>query len=214
MACQNSCEGCNGCVTCNSCNSCLTCVTTCNRCESSCQGSSGCLTRQTFCQACQNASEWQGRFQWNQCVSSNEFFISNSEWNRIISYINNAYGRGYGGESEPLDKDNNDFMTAKSFNDVSNALFGLGGNSSGGKQTVSTNDIIYGYYFENLEDQANNLKYKTSQCSSCNTSCNVSCDSCQSCNRCQSKNRCESNNKCTTGQTSHNCCESSTKPNE
>lgn len=82
-------------------------------------------------------------------------------------------------------------MTAEMFNKVATALGGLGSeapiffnpDSKSYQSTMQTDiDIIYGSYFDTLEDYANNLKYTITQCDNCNAGCNVTCDGCQSCN--------------------------------
>lgn len=187
MACQN----CNGCNTCNgSCNSCNTC-----------QGSY-CLSCQSFCQVGKEVvSSRAGAFTWGEGITteSGDRFFSLDTWKKIFTYINNARTAGtYGKETTEISMENSEYMTAADFNTVSNALFGLGGNSETAvKKEVEVGDIIYGTYFSILASQANTLKYKSNQCDRCNTSCN-NCVTCQTtCNTCQS------------GNTSSSCCETS-----
>lgn len=85
------------------------------------------------------------------------------------------------------DKDPYDYMTEEMFNDVSYALRHLG--STYANLSVEKGDVILGSYFTDLEDYANYLEYKNSQCDVCNVSCNTGCDSgrqaiycCSSCN--------------------------------
>lgn len=180
-----------GCQTCNSCQDCVSCQGTCN-------------TSQAFCAV---SSQKVGSFSFNQCVSSGEtVYKFRTDWNRLITHINNAYAAGSksnGGDSGLPSSDTNEFITAAMFNKISAALGGLG--SAGPSRRVkgksngdSTADVIYGSYFEDLETYANNLKYKTSQCDNCNTKCNVTCNGgtcenhsqtncCSSCNNGESK---------------------------
>lgn len=153
-------------------------------------------------------------------------FFSLDTWNKIITYINNAYSDG-NKESlvseEYIDKDTNKFMTAKKFNEVSDALFSLEkkeekrNDSKYNQRTVYAigsdqkpeGDIIYGSYFVELKDQANKLKYRKTQCYECNTACN-NCNKCEGCNFCLTGNKKPNNRngKCDSGNTSYACCES------
>ena len=217
MSCQSSCEGCNSCNSCQKCHGCNSCVT-CQTCNRSCNGVSGCLSCQSFCQTDQKVSSRQGQFSWGVSVTSDSLFFSRDTWNKIIEYINNARAAGTLSNSglTALTKDNNTFMTASKFNEVSSALFNLGGNDSAhSKKTVYAvgsnekpeGDIVYGSYFTNLADQANHLKYKSNQCDLCNTGCN-NCNNCQGCNTCERGN--ERNGECKSGNTHSKCCESTT----
>lgn len=210
------CQKCNSCQhnTCSSCNSCQSCNSGCQSCNS-CQGS--CQSSQSFCST---GGQTVGSFNFNQCISKGETFLTKTNWNRLITYINNAFSRGSkqnGGSSGLPSKDTNTFMTADIFNKVAAALGKLG--SSGPSRRVSVNSVVYGSYFEDLENYADNLKYKTNQCNRCNVSCNEDCLGCQKCDSgCQSCNKsncgkcngsCQSNNpssccsKCNVGCESH-----------
>lgn len=90
-----------------------------------------------------------------------------------------------------------DFMTADSYNKVIKALKGLGtenftfakdddnNDTTHARESVSKNDLIMGFYFNDIQKKANELMLKGDQCNSCN-SCQ-SCDSgCQKCDKCNS----------------------------
>ena len=171
------CSSCNaGCEAVNSCNKCNSCEK-CNNagCEETC------ILIQSFCNT---TGQSVGSFSFNQCLASNEMFLTKANWNRLITYINNAYAKGSkksGGSSGLPPSDTNDFMTADMFNKVSAALGGLG--SSGPSKRVTKDvDIVLGSYFTSLESYASSLKYTTSQCNKCNASCDVTCKECQLCN--------------------------------
>lgn len=181
MAYDSYCASCNvGCESTNSCNKCNSCEL-CN--NPSCEEK--CILLQAFCGP-EGSGQSVGGFSFNQCVSSDQLFLTKANWNRLITYINNAYARGSkssGGSSGLPSSDTNIFMTAAMFNKVSDALGGLG--SSGPNYNVTggyNGDIILGSYFTNLESYANTLKYKYTQCDRCNTSCDVTCKDCQFCN--------------------------------
>lgn len=158
------------------CQRCNLCLGTCNSCQS-------------FCQV---GAQRVGSFSFNQCVRAGEQFLTKDNWNRLIKYINDAYARGAlrdGGDSglPSNNKDPYDYMTEEMFNDVSYALRHLG--STYANLSVEKGDVILGSYFTDLEDYANYLEYKYSQCDVCNVSCNTGCDSgrqaiycCSSCN--------------------------------
>lgn len=190
-------SGCQTCNTCQGCNSCQSCNSNCN--------DTGCNTIQAFCST--NVGQRVGTFSFGQSVSGDQTFLTKTNWNKIITYINNAYAAGGGekgvdgGDSGLPESDSNTFMTAAMFNLVSEALCNLGKyeentvdsvdgpslrvkgmqvNNKG--QITYEGDVIYGSYFEDLEKYANFLRYKTTQCDNCNSGCNVTCNDCQSCN--------------------------------
>lgn len=197
MATYNSyCSGCNvACESTNSCNKCNSCEL-CNNptCEEKC------ILVQAFCSP-EGSGQSVGGFSFNQCVSKNETFLTKANWNRLISYINNAYAAGdkkNGGSSGLPDSDSNEFMTNLMFNKVSDALGGLG--SSGPGYDVDggpTGDIVLGSYFVSLESYANSLLYTILQCDKCNDACDVTCKECQKCNN---NGNCEG---CNTGCQDH-----------
>ena len=184
--CSNCNVACQSTNSCNSCNSCQKCNNT--TCEEKC------ILIQSFCGP-EGSGQSAGGFSFKQCVDSNETFLTKANWNRLITYINEAYAKGNsllnggtGGDSGLPKSDSNDFMTAEMFNKVSSALGGLG--SSGpnlhvypvGSKEKPEGDIVLGSYFTSLESYANALKYTTSQCDKCNDSCDVTCKECQLCN--------------------------------
>ena len=179
MAMLSACEVCNvGCQsrnTCQRCNSCHSCNTSCN------SPAGQCNTLQAFCSI---GAQSAGGFSFNQGVNKDNLFLTKTNWNRLIQYINSAYAKGAtsnGGSSGLPASDSNIFMTADMFNQVSKALGNLG---SGGPslRVVKDVNIVYGSYFSSLEAYANSLKLKTSQCDKCNVSCDATCDTCQYCN--------------------------------
>lgn len=202
--CQTCNSGCQSKNTCQRCNSCQKCNSGCQKCNS-CQGT--CQSSQAFCAI---GRQSVGSFSFNQDVSADALFLTKANWNRLISYINNAYSRGRqkdGGNSGLPSSDTNTFMTADMFNKVSSALGGLG--SSGPRFRAKVDDVIYGSYFESLESYADSLEYKTNQCDNCNTGCNVSCLGCQSCNTgCQTCNKgnCGSCNASCQSHSPTTCC--------
>lgn len=189
--------GCQSCNNCQGCNSCQSCNTACN--------SVGCNTIQAFCSI---GGQSVGSFDFNQCVSAGQTFLTKANWNRLITYIRNAYAEGTkqnGGDSGLPASDTNTYMTADVFNKVSAALGGLGSTGPSrrvkAKSATDDGDVVYGSYFEDLESYANNLKYKTNQCDNCNTGCNVTCTGCQKCN----SGGCQNNSPT-------NCCSSCNSP--
>lgn len=229
------CSACNSSDGCESLNTCQTC-NSCQSCNENCNAASGCNVIQTFCSSAQSV----GTFSFGQCVKAGEAFLKLSNWNKIFTFINDAYDEGNsspsnkarsgsgvtsdgtGGDSGLPASETYAYMTASRFNDVADAIGGLGGPSrSSVKFTnpdtnttstkVSSGDKIYGSYFESLETYASSLKYKSSQCDDCNAGCNVQCNTCLLCNAedncgscdgsCQSHVKktgrtCESCNKC------------------
>ena len=207
QSCNNGCESQN---TCSWCNSCESCVDNCN--------GVGCNDRQNFCRTGKDV----GDFSFNQSLQGGDLFLTKTNWNRLITYINNAYkkgsssltnnaqsgngvtGTGTGGDSGLPESDSNDFMTASMFNKVSKALGGLG--SAGPARRVQANiDIVYGSYFQDLEDYANKLQYKETQCYNCNAACNVKCNTCLVCNV-QNCGKCDGSCQ---NHSPSNCCSSS-----
>ena len=230
---MSGCQSCNSCNygnTCSNCNSCESCNTNCN-------ASSGCNTIQSFCSSNQSA----GGFSFNQTLNKDDLFLTKTNWNGLLEYINDAYSRGSnslknnaqsgsgvsgsgkGGSSGLPDEDSNVFMTASMFNDVAEALGGLGSTSSITfynpltKQNQTSmeggpnGDIIFGSYFKELESYASGLKYKTTQCDNCNAGCNVKCNTCLKCNNndncgsCDKKCESHSSNTCCSTTCQHSC---------
>lgn len=189
---MSGCQRCNsGCQSQNTCSWC----NDCEACNVNCDGVVGCNACLSFCESAQSV----GGFSFNQSLQGGDLFLTKTNWNRLITYINNAYkkgnvsltdnaqsgkgviGTGAGGDSGLPESDSNDFMTASMFNKVSEALGGLG--STGPTRRVKANiDIVYGSYFQDLEDYANILLYKDTQCYNCNASCNIKCNTCLVCN--------------------------------
>lgn len=156
----------------------------CDTCESGNHCSGTCNTCQSFCE---NGYQSVGGFSFNECVSQGERILHKTNWNRLITYIQDAYDEGrecdaseYGISSNLPSSDPNDYITADMFNKVAKALKTL--TSSYSLLSVDVGDVIYGTYFETLEDYANRLKYKWDQCDRCNISCDVTCNSCNGCN--------------------------------
>lgn len=202
QSCNAGCESKDSCTSCNSCEKCNRGCEKCNTCQGVCQKS------QAFCSI---GSQYVGNFSFNQSLSQDSSFLTKANWNRLITYINRAYAKGDtrdGGDSGLPASDTNTFMTADMFNKVSAALGGLGSNGPS-RRVIADESIIYGSYFEDLEDYADNLKYKSNQCDSCNTKCNVTCLGCQSCDTgCQkcNTNNCGACNKGCQSHTSKTCC--------
>ena len=167
----------SGCQNCNS--GCEADI--CTYCDS-CQGCQDC---QSFCEV---GGQRVGSFSFNQSLEKGEPFLTKENWNRLIKYVNDAYKKGVkSNESDSVfflnsESDSNDFMTAEMFNKVSNALCHLGSSEGPEFRAIPDKSIVYGSYFKDLEDYANNLKYTTGQCDKCNISCNVTCLGCQACN--------------------------------
>lgn len=165
--------GCQACVSCENCEGCR----------------SACDTCQSFCETGYQAV---GGFSFNECVAAGQVILHKTNWNRLISYIREAYTEGalcnavgqynlrtvY--NALPV-SDPNIMLTAEVFNAVSNALTKL--TDSYSSLSVRVGDIVYGSYFTTLQNYANTLKYKWGQCNLCNASCDALCNgSCNSCN--------------------------------
>lgn len=200
--CGQYCSSCN--VDCQSKNTCQSC-NSCESCNNSCNAGAGaCNTVQSFCSL---GGQSAGGFSFGNCVSSGEIIDIDNSWNGLLSYINAAYakgasslsngaqsgsgvsGSGNAGSSglpnidtslRSSDSQGKGFITASMFNQIAAALGGLG--SSGPSTRVSSEDIIYGSYFESLESYANVLRYQSTQCDNCNVGCNVKCNTCLTCN--------------------------------
>lgn len=212
---MSGCQRCNsGCQYCNSCEKC----DSCEQCNTACDGG-GCLTIQSFCAT---SGQSAGGFSFGQSVAGEEFFLTKKNWNKIFTYINDAYAKGSaspsnkaqsgtgasapgnGGDSGLPASDEHEFMTDTMFNKVSEALGNLG--SSGPSRRVKADvDLIYGSYFKDLESYANGLQYKTTQCDDCNVACNVKCNTCLKCN---DNGNCDSCNNGCQSDTYRSCCSS------
>ena len=161
----------------------------CNKSCERCQGcNSGCNTCQSFCEI---GNQSVGGFSFNECVARGELLLHKTNWNRLLTYIRQAYTKGNlcdaRGEynlgrvyNELPNSDPNDVITAEVFNAISTALTSL--TTSYNRLTVNIGDVIYGSYFETLQDYANRLQYKMLQCNVCNANCDANCNN--SCNLC------------------------------
>ena len=186
MACQ-TCEGCNSCDL-------------CQVCDMSCNGVGGCLNCESFCQ---NGNQIvNSNFYWRDSdgnivtTNTNDRIFTRDTWNSLANFINKAYKAGTeqsASSRNVVGLETGDYITAEQFTNLSKALFGLGGNDSIypqrtvygiGSQEKPEGDVVYGSYFFELQNQAQNLRYKMNQCNSCNLGCN-NCDSCEGCNTCQ-----------------------------
>lgn len=157
----------------------------CQNCEL-CQGcNSGCNTCQSFCE---NGHQTVGSFSFNECVSQGQILLHKTNWDRLITYIRNAYRKGslcnaseYRISDDLPQSDPNNVITADIFNKIAAALKNL--TPAYNRLSVNVGDVIYGSYFETLEDYANRLKYRWEQCNVCNASCDAMCNgSCNLCN--------------------------------
>ena len=202
----NSCEGCDsGCqVTCKTCQGCDSgCQVTCKTCEG-CDNCESCDDCQTFCETNQAV----GSFNFGKCVNQGEIFISANSWKSLMTYIQNAYKKGtlQSGGSSGLSNDNlnvksGDPMKATMYNNVANALNGLGGSSDDSRisNDVQKGYTILGSYFSGIETYSNKWLLSTSQCDLCNTGCQscddgcqVTCKSCEGCDSgCQGCDSCQ-----------------------
>ena len=214
-----NCSGCLSCMSCQSCNN--GCQVTCKYCQG-CDDCESCYSCQAFCET----NQLVGSFNFGECISSGEIFISAEAWKSLITYIQNAYNKGtkQPGGSPNLSDDNlnvkkGDSMKAAMYNNIANALNGLGGSTDDSE--ISNNkargDQILGSYFEEIQTYSNKWLLKSSQCNSCNTGCQscddgcqVTCKSCQGCDGCES---CDTScNGCNDCEGCEGACESHVEP--
>lgn len=216
---------CNVCQTCNSgCQTCVTCQS-CDTCNRGCQSCQSCDDCESICQI---EGQDAGSFSFSSTIAPDKEFLTASEWNGLLTYIQKAYDTGTvvsGGSSHlPSSVSPNIEITADMFNKVSDSLNNLGypnlesttdnNYKSQGKRKKVVKDVdwVYASYFEDLATYANNLKYKNTQC---NNNCNVDCqscdDGCQTCNTCQScEGSCQSHSPSACYQSSPSyCCDES-----
>ena len=193
----------SSCMSCVACQRCNTCQLECETCQNSCD------TRQNYCKTNQLVSS-HGGFSFGQELTSTKRFLSHSNWNKIVTYIKTAYEKGQynppalntypSNTITSWEVKQDDIMTAALFNNIASAMELLGSTASisldnNGKSRVygvgSTykpeGDIVYGTYFQKLENYANSFfKYHYDQCSLCNVNCDNGCDKCMGCNACES----------------------------
>lgn len=186
-------------------------LTRCTSCDSNaCQGCDNC--NGTCQDKAQLVSKKLGTFSFRSSppIATDQVFLSDAEWNNLITYIKNAYnisqanpGTGdgvYNGESLYAGKAyNNEFMSANMWNGAyARMLYLTTGdgtlNTSEKKTGGPDGDIVRAKYFTQLQNYANN-SLKTLYCdSSCQGVCN-NCNSqtktesyCCSCDTCQNDN--------------------------
>ena len=172
-------EGCDYCAECN----------VCQLCDTGCQP--GCDTCQGFCESDQNS---YNNFSYSKCVSSGQIICDNSTyfsretWNEAIDTINNVFSKGRssaGGRKGCTDPTNaNDSKISRNETDthITAAEFERVASTVGhSNKNVALNAVIYGSYFSDLAGAVAALQYKSYQCDTCNSSCDIECDKCQKC---------------------------------
>ncbi len=207
------------------------CTTCCNRgcqscelCNSGCQV--GCDSCEGFCEV--GAQNSRNGFEYSSCIQSGQIIgkskgFTKSTWNEAITRINYIFRQGgarssrkgctspttaSGSQISDFDSanPNEDYLTADEFNRVANA--------AGCSTRVQSNYYIYGTYFQNLENAVANLRYKSYQCETCNSSCDITCDVCQKCD--EGCNGCDSEcgnyccDCCDNNCCDNNCCDNNT----
>lgn len=203
-------------TTCTSCDSkaCQGCVS-CQKCNNSCQVTCNAKNLQTLCNTTgQTYAKIAGSFSWKECGTAGEIigpgYFDQDEWDRIITHINKARNAGKsvstGGTISKSTTTNVSPFSAKEFNRVAQAV----GNvtvkiTENGKTVTKTNasqdDVIYGIYFTELKNAANNMLISSKACDSCNAACDGGCDACQKCNT-----GCDTCNSEKTTSSSSSCC--------
>lgn len=200
------------------CSTCCTSCDTCQLCDTGCQ--EGCDTCQGFCES--NQTNDVGAFSFSACVVKDEIicpdacfetdYFNRKVWNEAVTRINEIYARGNTGEAGKGDtspmtavasqiKDSaENYITADDFIRIANAA---GHTPDAG---VAQDKVIYGSYFTSLEAAIGSMKFKSNQCDTCNSSCNIECDVCQSCDA--ACNGCDSECDCT------DCCDCSEEAEE
>lgn len=148
----------------------------CVQCETADACTSLCNTAQTYCKKQQNSDN---NFSFSSCVSSGEIigpgYFDRDCWNEAISKINSVFTKGIAPATEStISSCTDSFITADEFNRVASA--------ADCDVIVVSDGIIYGTYYEALEDAIANLQYKSDQCDSCNIKCNATYDKCVTCN--------------------------------
>ena len=119
-------------------------------------------------------------------------YFDQDVWDEIIKYINKLRAKG-------SEKNSGDFVPLSWTDDVApfkasefNRIAVIAGT-----QTRSSNSIIYGSYFQDLEQDIESAKLSNKACDKCNTGCDVTCDNCQKCNT-------SNTDACGAGQTCNN----------
>jgi hypothetical protein len=185
---------CETCVSCQDCDGCNTCNDSCNNCDNG--NCTTCDDAQTYCKVQEVYSiDCSNKFAWNGKVTAGSELIKLTDWNRLPAYVKALRSKGIGGKSTSgITTQTDKEVKASWFNNYA-ALVGSSKRATAGKT------YIYGSYFEDLANKANDLTYEKNQCTVCNTGCNT-CDSCKGCNLCKSGNttssKCKSGNTCTT----------------
>lgn len=162
-------------------NECTTCCNegcqSCQLCDSGCQ--EPCDSCESFCETGgQNSSN---NFSFSACVSSGQIigvgYFDRGVWNEAIDMINSVFSEGskQSASSSKINRCNNDlFITANEFERVA-------GTANYYNVGVGQNKVIYGLYYEELENAVANLNYKWGQCDQCNVDCDKTCDKCETC---------------------------------
>lgn len=238
MSDQRVCASCN--TTCQLCNVCQSCNTACNASSGCNSKQTFCSNKQVYSDLINEDFSFSQCVAKNEiiCKLDEKNHFNRSVWNEIVTYINDAFDKGVspltdksdkktggiqagskGGSSGVTADTTNLFITATQFVKIATALDNLGGHTTNDAvdtlsslKTIKENDVIYGHYFESLEEYATSLKLKNTQCDDCNAGCNVTCNLCQKCNEgCQDNCDASSHTKtvCCGCNTSCESCETS-----
>jgi hypothetical protein len=171
-------------------NICTKACQVCDKCESSCDSGItyhtigintagkllGATKSKTFQQlvVCKETTDIE-KFSFDTCINSGEFIYKiQSGWNKAIEYLKKAQNKDKSEETRMPDIDSTkaflgEVFKASSFNAISE-LEGIDGPS------VAPEGVIYGSYFQNLEEAIPNAKIEEKRCGTCIVACEYKCN--------------------------------------
>ena len=161
---------CQGCETCNSCDD------SCDSCQNSCDN----------CQAENPSTTFKG---WDR-VATNATMFSLDEFNSIVDFINDFYYQH--SRKKPLTKETGEFITAKKYNEIRDAIFGNGYDSFYNENTtlkqstpavIANVSIVTAECFNNLKTLTKHMAYDecSKNCENCNYCESGDSDPCEDC---------------------------------
>lgn len=160
---------------------CSSSCNTCQFCDAGCEGCDACMSTCDACQSyCEIGMQSIPEFGFGQCISAGQTMITKKHWDVFIEILNFYRNAGnLQNASSWTIVDNNEFLTAEKFNEVSRGLnHGVLAAQGTELRKVEAGEPIYGSYFQELESLSINLKYNPSQCNICNIGCE-GCDACE-----------------------------------
>lgn len=170
-------------------------VSCCNRCQTCINCNDTCNTCQSFCEIGKQLARQNGLSPpWPTDIKKDDIIIKKlpqstfySAWQYVSDAANLGKTTNSGGWSSYPDK--REFIYADQTNELIQGINSLNGGSYCGVGPFRKDiDIIYASYFRQIAETMRDLSLKWNACDSCDSKCDVLCDTCDSCDSCDVDN--------------------------